>query len=75
MKKLFLLFCLFFISCDAYEGSSQNFDVKKYKGFIIIDKFPDDWNNKDYYAFKNDSIIIKIVVPPSFQKYIQLVIL
>jgi hypothetical protein len=51
-----------------YEGSPQYFDVKKYKGFIIIDKISDDWNDKDYYTFKNDSIIIKIVVPSSFSK-------
>ncbi len=61
------------MSCDKfsypeYEGNPNNFNVKKYKNFIVIYKIHDTWSDRDFYIFKNDSIVIKIIVPQSFSK-------
>lgn len=71
MKKLLMIITMLLLlsGCEVKVVEQNSFDIGEYKGFVIIEKLEDEWNDRDFYIIKNDSVIVKLQVPIFFGIY------
>ena len=74
MKNLLLLLIVVLSSCVSSNDRSkrtsnidiENFNISRYKGYVIKSKIPDSWADRDYYVIKGDSFAVEIRTPSWF---------